>query len=240
MMIKDLEALVRKELFRGGFVSLLINPFHHARKGLHYHILSHANQVTGKTLDIGCGQKPYEKIFSSTEYIGLEVDTPEARANKKADYFYDGSTFPFDGLQFDSVVSNQVFEHVFTPDLFLSEINRVLKPDGILLMTVPFIWDEHEQPYDFGRYSSFGMRHLLKEHKFEIVDYKKSLNDIRIIFQLMNAYLYKAIRIENKLIKFLLLTPFFAMFNILGEVIYRFFPKNDDMFLDNIIVAKKI
>jgi SAM-dependent methyltransferase len=239
-MIKNLEILVRQDLFNGGLISLIINPFHHARKSLHYHILSCADRVAGKTLDVGCGQKPYEKIFASTEYVGLEVDTPEARENKKADYFYDGSTFPFDDLHFDSVVSNQVFEHVFTPDIFLSEVNRVLKVDGILLMTVPFIWDEHEQPYDFGRYSSFGMNYLLKKHKFEIVSYKKSLNDIRIIFQLINAYLYKVIKIDNKWIKFLLLTPFFAIFNVLGELLYRFFPKNDDMFLDNIIVAKKI
>jgi SAM-dependent methyltransferase len=240
MMLEKSEILIRQQLFSGGIISLFLNPFHHARKSLHHHILSCADKVTGKTLDVGCGQKPYENIFASTEYIGLEVDTPEARANKKADYFYDGSTFPFDDLHFDSVVINQVFEHVFTPDLFLSEVNRVLKADGILLMTVPFIWDEHEQPYDFARYSSFGMRHLLKEHKFEIVDYKKSLNDIRVIFQLINAYLYKAIKIENKLIKLLLLTPFFAMINVLGEAVYRFFPKNDDMFLDNIIVAKKL
>jgi SAM-dependent methyltransferase len=239
-MIENLEILVRQDLFNGGLISLLINPFHHARKSLHRHILSFADQITGKTLDVGCGQKPYEKKFASIEYIGLEVDTLEARENKKADYFYDGSTFPFDDLHFDSVVSNQVFEHVFIPDIFLSEVNRVLKIDGILLMTVPFIWDEHEQPYDFGRYSSFGMKYLLKKHNFEIVSYEKSLNDIRIIFQLINAYLYKVIKIDNKWIRFLLLTPFFAIFNILGELAYRLFPKNDDMFLDNIIVAKKI
>jgi SAM-dependent methyltransferase len=238
-MVMTLEQSIRQELFKSGVVSMLINPFYHARKGLHSHMLSCADNITGKTLDIGCGQKPYEKIFASSEYVGLEIDTPETRANKKADYFYDGSIFPFEELCFDSVVSNQVFEHVFEPEIFLSEVNRVLKVGGVFLMTVPFMWDEHEQPYDFGRYSSFGIKYLLAKHNFEIIEYHKSLNDIRIIFQLVNAYLYKIIKIDNKIIKLSLLLPFIMINNVLGEVIYRFFPKNDDMFLDNIVIAKK-
>jgi SAM-dependent methyltransferase len=237
---KNLDYSIRRKMFEGGIVGLIINPFYHARKNLHLYIVSYADRITGKTLDVGCGQKPYEKIFHSTEYIGLEVDTPEARKSKKADYFYDGSNFPFSDLDFDSVVSSQVFEHVFNPNLFLSEVNRVLKPGGILLLTVPFIWDEHEQPYDFARYSSFGLQYLLKAHNFEILEHKKTVNDIRIIFQLVNAYLYKIVRIDNRFLKFTILVPFVALFNVLGEALYRFFPRNDDMFLDNVVLAKKI
>ena len=56
---------------------------------------------------------------------------------------------------------NQVLEHVFNPDDFVREIARVLKPGGALLLTVPFVWNEHEQPYDYARYSSFGLRAFL-------------------------------------------------------------------------------
>ena len=44
---------------------------------------------------------------------------------QNADFFYDGNKFPFDDNDFDSVVLNQVFEHVFNPDDFLEEVNRV-------------------------------------------------------------------------------------------------------------------
>ena len=68
--------------------------------------------------------------------------------NKHADRSYDGKTFPFSDGEFDAVLTSEVLEHVFNPDEFLSEINRVLRDDGVLLLTVPFVWDEHEQPFD--------------------------------------------------------------------------------------------
>ena len=71
--------------------------------------------------------------------------TALVRQRGEADYFYDGQSFPFKGGSFDVVLTNQVLEHVFNPDVFLSEIHRVLTPDGVLLLTVPFLWDEHEQ-----------------------------------------------------------------------------------------------
>ena len=62
-------------------------------------ILSFAPRVRGKMLDVGCGQKPYEHFFKATQYVGLEMDTPENRAMKIADFFYDGTTFPFEKIR---------------------------------------------------------------------------------------------------------------------------------------------
>jgi len=129
-------------------------------------------------------------VFSGDDYVGLETNTPANRANKRADYFYDGNAFPFPDQSFDSVVCNKVFEHVFTPDLFLSEIFRVLKPEGQLLLMVPFIWDEHEQPWDYARYTSFGLKSLLENNGLDVVKQYKLNADIRILFHLINAYLF--------------------------------------------------
>jgi len=85
---------------------------------------------------------------------------------------------------------NQVLEHVFNPDAFLSEIYRVLKRDGKLLLTVPFVWDEHEQPSDYARYSSFGLKALLEKNGFRIIQHERIGADASILFQLINAYLY--------------------------------------------------
>jgi hypothetical protein len=65
---------------------------------------------------IGMFVNPYYNLFSSDEYIGLEVDTPENRKNKKADVFYDGKRIPFPDSYFDWVISTEVFEHVFNPE----------------------------------------------------------------------------------------------------------------------------
>lgn len=45
----------------------------------------------------------------------------------------------------------------------VKELNRVLKENGEMLITVPFVWNEHEIPYDFGRYTSFGIIDLLQK-----------------------------------------------------------------------------
>lgn len=234
-----LHSIYQREAFFPGVLGLFINPFYFARKGLAGHISDVATEINGRTLDVGCGSKPYECLYASSEYIGLEYDTPENRESKKADFFYDGHTFPFGNGEFDSVVANEVFEHVFNPDAFLEEIRRVLKDGGSLLMTMPFVWDEHEQPFDFARYSSFGIRTLLERHGFEIVKQRKSMDDIRVVFQMLNAYLYKKTATSNALMNMLLTMILMAPFNLLGEVLAWVTPRNPDLYLDNVVLARK-
>ena len=152
-MIHAIKQYVLRQQYAPGFLGLWLNPFYHSRNELRKAIGQMALHMKGRLLDVGCGRKPYRQMFFTDDYVGLEIDTPENRANKQADFFYDGCQFPFSDRDFDGIVCNQVLEHVFTPDQFLGEICRVLKPDGMLLLTVPFVWDEHEQPWDYARYS---------------------------------------------------------------------------------------
>lgn len=238
-MFDNLKSAYMKAQFEPHVLGLLVNPFYFARKGLYEHMAVLAPSIKGKTLDVGCGQKPYEHLCSSSEYIGLEIDSPENRKNKKADYFYDGTTFPFADGEFDSAIMNEVLEHVFNPDVFLAEVNRVLKPNGVLLLTVPFVWDEHEQPYDYARYSSFGLRHLLEKHGFAVRRHKKSVSDVRALFQLVNAYIYKKTVTESGYLNLFSTLLLMAPINILGELLFRLLPRNADLYLDNIVLAAK-
>ena len=120
-----------------------------------------ARSMNGRLLDVGCGRKPYRDLFPTKDYVGLEIDTPENRLRNQADIFYDGNSFPFEDHDFDGIICNQVLEHVFNPDQFVRELRRVLKSRGLLLLTVPFVWDEHEQPRDYARYTSFGLKSLV-------------------------------------------------------------------------------
>lgn len=228
----------RKQFFPSG-IGIFINPFYFARKGLVKHISELAVHITGKTLDVGCGSKPYIQLYRSQEYVGLEIDTPQNRAGKKADHFYDGNLFPFADSTFDSLVANEVFEHVFNPEQFLGEIRRVLKPGGMALLTLPFVWDEHEQPYDFARYSSFGIKSLLEKHGFEVVEQRKSTDDIRVIFQLLNAYIFKMTLTKRTWVNLLTTVLLMAPVNILGELMFFITPRNPDLYLDNIVLARK-
>lgn len=231
----------KRQQFQPGILGLFNNPFYAARKGLFTAISELAGHITGRVLDVGCGQKPYAGLFQCADYVGMELDTEENRAGKKADYFYDGEVFPFPDSSFDSIVCNQVFEHVFNPDVFLAEVGRVLKPNGTLLMTVPFVWDEHEQPWDFARYSSFGIRHVLGNNGFEVMAHRKSVTGIRAVFQLLNGYLYKSTRCRVFGVRIKVVgTLLFPMINITGEVAGKILPGNEDLYLDNILLARKM
>lgn len=237
-----LSKLIKKQNFNPGFLGIFFNPFYFARRGLYLNINSLSRHLSGKILDVGCGKKPYRDLFLYSDYIGLEYDTPENRKSKQADFFYDGKTFPFSNAEFDSIICNEVLEHVFNPDEFLSEIIRVLKPNGKMLMTVPFVWDEHEQPHDYARYSSFGLKHLLEKNGFLIIEQRKSVDDVGVIFQLINAYIYKKIigkSIRPNRIKRIVIRTLCSVFNLSGCLLQIILPKNNDLYLDNIVIAQK-
>ena len=238
-MLKYLKSLYVKEQFNPKILGLFINPFYFARKGLYQNVSKLITNLNGRLLDVGCGTKPYENICNVDEYIGLEIDDEGNRQHNYADVFYDGKTIPFEDKSFDSILSNQVFEHVFNPNQFLKEINRVTKVEGRFLITVPFVWDEHEQPYDYARYSSFGLKYILAENGFEIMEHRKSNNGIEVIFQLINDYLYKVIMTENAYFNLLIIILLMAPINMSGLILSKLLPRNNDLYLDNIVLAKK-
>ena len=232
--------IYQKAQFYPNFISLFVNPFFIARRGLHKAIVSKIKCLDGKLLDVGCGSKPYKSITSAKDYVGLEIDSPMNRQLKNADYFYNGTDMPFKNSDFDSVLCNQVFEHVFNPSSFLKEINRVLKTGGVCLITVPFIWDEHEQPNDYARYTSFGLKHVLESHGFTIIEFEKINNGFQVLFQLINCYIYKKSYSRSFILNVLVCIFFCTPFSILGYISSILLPKNDDLYLDNIILAKKV
>jgi SAM-dependent methyltransferase len=230
---------LRAHSFRPSFFGLFTNPFWIARSCLWNAIEEQSHLMHGRLLDIGCGSKPYKALLDVETYIGLEYDNESARSLKVADIFYTGTTFPFADGEFDSILCNQVLEHVFQPDQFLSEIARVLKTDGTLLLTIPFVWDEHEQPYDYARYTSFGLSHLVTEHGFSLISQKKLCNDVSILFQLFNLVLYKWVSRSRAMQILVTIFPI-SLISISGYIFGRILPKNNDLYLDQLIVAKKL
>ncbi|KYJ86924.1 class I SAM-dependent methyltransferase [Sulfurovum riftiae] len=239
-MLKKVKQFYREEQFRPTILGLFVNPFYFARKGLYQNISELTPSLNGKLLDVGCGTKPYKKLCDVEEYIGLEIDDGGEREHKYADVFYDGEKIPFEDKYFDSVMSNQVFEHVFNPNQFLKEINRVVKLEGFFLLSVPFVWDEHEQPYDYARYSSFGLKYILSENGFEVSEYRKSNNGLEVIFQLLNDYIYKTTLTQSIYINLLIMLIVMAPINLIGMVLSKILPKNNDLYLDNIVLARKV
>jgi len=241
LMGTRLKNIYTKQLFQPSVIGVFTNPFFITRSKLFREIKKVARYISGQILDVGCGQKPYKSLFNSTEYVGMDIEASGHNHSKEQiDVYYDGVYFPFDDNRFDSVLCSQVLEHVTTPKITLSEIHRVLKPQGYALFTVPFLSDEHEQPFDFYRYSSFGMKHLLEVHNFEIIKSVKLNRNIALVFaHFWNTYWYKILKTPFPIFS-LLLTPFIhAPATILGYIASLVLPRTKDFYTDLLILVRK-
>lgn len=238
MIPANIRRIAEEQSFHPTLLGAFVNPFFIARRGLAAAISEFAHHLHGRLLDIGCGRKPYERLFQVDEYVGLDIESERSRSVAVANHYYDGRRFPFVDASFDAVLCNQVLEHVFNPNEFVAEMHRVLKPGGTVVLTVPFVWDEHEQPFDYARYSSFGLRALFEQSGFAIEQHRKINANVSVIFQLINAYLYKIIP-KSLIIQALVCVTVMAPISYLGVLLAKIFPANDDLYLDQIILARK-
>ncbi len=145
--------------------------------------------AAGKILDIGCGNKPYRDLFKNgvSEYIGCDIMQSDQNL---VDIICAATALPFDNETFDTVFSTQVIEHVEDHRAMLFEASRVLKVDGYAIFTVPFSWELHEEPYDFFRFTKYGLRYLFDKYGFEIVVLKANGGKWAAISQLFLNMLF--------------------------------------------------
>lgn len=192
-LFKSLKMRLRKEYFLTTPLGMLISPVYFIRRGLYKSILKIAPRMEGKILDFGCGQKPYESMFiNAKSYVGVDIEVSgHDHKDSKVDFFYEGKVLPFPDNSFDCVVCFEVLEHIFDIDDVLAEISRVLKPNGLCLVTVPFVFEEHEVPYDFARYTSYGIMHVLNSNNLKVVELIKSTTYVLAASQLVINYISK-------------------------------------------------
>ena len=244
-MVSEKELLIKikhiilSKTHKPSVIGLVFNPFYLARRSLWNAIGDYSHYMRGELLDVGCGSKPYANLFDVTKYIGLDIDNEHCRKSGIADDYYNGLILPYKDESFDSILCNQVLEHVFFADNFLAELSRVIRPDGILLLTVPFIWDEHEQPNDFARYTTFGLRALLERNGFKVIEQRKLLDNPSIFCQLFNAYVFKNWRTNFRILNIIITLFVVFPLNLLGLVIGYLSGNSPDMFLDQAVIAKR-
>jgi SAM-dependent methyltransferase len=215
-------------------------PFFLARRALRLGVSRHADKLGGLLVDIGCGVKPYAELFEHCSHVGLEVTHSSPRGSaRKPDVHFDGRTLPLKSGCADSVLCTQVLEHVFRPVEFVSEIHRILKPGGRLLLTVPFMWDEHEQPFDCARYTSFGLRHMLEGAGLRIVAQEKTLAGLPTLGQLGLCWLYKRVHSWPRTLRVATLAAFSLPINFMALLAECLPTANADLYLDNIVVCER-
>ena len=162
--------LFRKSSSRFGGVFAALRRFVDLQAGSVWNDLSEIlPSCDGVVLDVGCGAQPYRRLLGKAKYIG--IDTADSRAHFGYEVpdtiYFEGDRWPVEDASADVVLCTETLEHVPEPDQFLSEIARVLRPAGKLILTVPFAARYHFIPHDYWRFTPAALHRILRAARFQ-------------------------------------------------------------------------
>jgi len=141
------------------------------RRGAQLLLRAMDRHLSGRVLDIGCGNKAKRHLVSDrvTEYVGLDHEG-SLHDRSQVDLLGTAYRIPQPDESFDGVVCTAVLEHLEEPRAALVESLRILRRGGRAIYTVPLFWHLHEEPRDFFRYTKYGLRHLFEGAGFEVIE----------------------------------------------------------------------
>jgi SAM-dependent methyltransferase len=124
----------------------------------------HLGALHGRVLDVGCGTSPYRELLpSDVEYVGVD-----RRRQAGSALLAVADALPFADGTFDGVICTEMIEQSPRPWQLVAELARVLRRGGRLYLTAPFDWHFFDEPYDYFRFTTHGVRALLVDGGFEI------------------------------------------------------------------------
>lgn len=155
----------------------------------------------GVFLDYGCGGQPYRDFFAGSvaRYIGADVVASQGvKLDLKIDpdkplRLPDGSV--------DTILSTQVLEHVPDFGFYLGECWRLLRPGGALILTVPMQWRHHETPFDYWRFTRYGIVAALEQRGFRVEDASPCGGVFALIGQILLSHLAETGKIKPLLFR---------------------------------------
>ena len=121
-------------------------------------------------------------------------------------------------------------------------MNRVIKPEGFAIISLPFFWGEHEVPFDFFRFTQFGITQILTEVGFEVDTIKKDTGIFETLATIFNSYLINdlvqrlGVRGLGRLISAVICFPV----QILALTLSKILPDHGRVYMNLVIRVKKI
>ena len=156
-----------------------------SRKGI-YKFLSQAFssiKQSEQVLFIGAGGEIHDLLKEYQKRNGFNVTSFDIDDKRNPDIKGDICTFDFGDSQYDVVVMAEVLEHLHSPHLAIDNVYSILRPKGNLIITVPFIFPIHDRPYDYFRYTRYGLQHLLRKFQEVFIKERNSWTEtINVLF----------------------------------------------------------
>ena len=159
--------------------------------------------LSDKVLDVG-GTKSYKAGYFNIEDVGVDVEYLNIDPATNPDYLSSGENIPVKENLYDAVILSQVLEHLENPEVVLTEIFRVLKPGGTLLITTPFLFKVHACPNDYQRWTEFKISNVLKSYRYDIIKIETLGGGFSTIVDIVKQM---SCKIKSKLMLKLMLVP---------------------------------
>jgi SAM-dependent methyltransferase len=122
-------------------------------------------------LDYGAGNSPYKSYVSCERYLTADITQ---NSTKSIDFLIlPGENLKIADASFDLILLLDVLEHVPDSSYVLAELRRLIKPGGSIIISLPFIYREHETPNDYCRYTYFGVKKLVSDNGGKICRVEK-------------------------------------------------------------------
>jgi SAM-dependent methyltransferase len=227
-----------EQRLRNTLANSWLNPFYTSRRFLWRGLGHAAHFAEGALLDVGCGKKPYKPLFRKVKnHLGIEVPSTVSRS-RVIDVYGNGERLPFEAGSFDTVLCTETIEHTPEPKVILRECFRVLKTGGYMLLSTPQTWGLHEAPYDYYRYTEYGLKYLAQTVGFEVVQVYPTCGVFATVGQRLSSAVYYLLGYRKWLPIQGLVVAICAVIQLGGVVLDRLTGHWGDT-LDNILVARK-
>lgn len=202
------------------------------------------DSARGIVVDIGAADRwVASRLPDDAHYLALDYPaTSERFYDSRPDIFGDASHLPIGDSRIDHVVCLQVVEHLRDPSGALCEMRRVLRPGGCAWLSIPFVYPIHNEPYDFQRYTEFGLRREAENAGFEFVSIERSHHALHASAFVLCLSIAGGVDSQRGPAKLLLL-PFavaaITSINVAAWVAASLWPDWDKMTLDYLLVLRK-
>ena len=125
----------------------------------------------GALLDVGCGHVPLYGCYRDLVADVTCVDWPNTEhPSPHVDVYADlGRPLPLPDAGYHTIVATDVLEHLPYPDVLWGEVRRLLRPEGKVIVGVPFMYWLHERPHDHHRYTEHRLRLFCADHGFTVL-----------------------------------------------------------------------
>jgi SAM-dependent methyltransferase len=125
-------------------------------------------ELQGRVLDLGGDTRSqYQRLFRGT----FSIETLNMDSKTRPDVIADlEKPLPLNDASYNGALLINVLEHVFEYRQLLGECARILKPGGIIVVVVPFIFPYHASPSDFHRYTFETLQRALSFAGFSQVE----------------------------------------------------------------------